>query len=112
MRKNNGIVLVSLLITIIVIIILTNLVIKMSTGDDGIVSKSERGAQVYKQEMAKEDIALAWHTITIDYESDNNDKKDKYSYFTQENVNYNVKNNGIILDFKYGDNLTTLKFMK
>ena len=110
MKRNKGIVLVSLIITIIVIIILTNLVLNLSTGDDGIVSKSEHGARVYKQEMAKEDIVLAWDAITIEYEGNNSPEKNKADYFTQENVSKNVKNNGIILDFKYGDNFTTLKY--
>ena len=110
MKENKGIVVISLIITIIVMIILTNFVLNLSTGDDGIVSKSENGARVYKQEMAKEDIALAWDAITIEYEGNNSPEKNKSDYFTQENVSENVKNNGIILDFKYGDNMTTLKY--
>ena len=67
MKKNNGITLIALVITIIVLIILAGISINFLFGDNGIISKAQDAGRASNEGKAKEDLAMAWTSATTDY---------------------------------------------
>ena len=53
-RKNQGITLVALIITVIIMLILAGVAISLTIGDNGIFQKAQQGSNQYKQEEKKE----------------------------------------------------------
>lgn len=58
-RKNNGITLIALVITIIVLLILAGISIAMLTGDNGILKKATTAKKTTKQTSAEEKVKIA-----------------------------------------------------
>lgn len=58
MRKNKGITLIALVITIIVLIILAGISIQLVLGDNGIITKAKRGTKDYTHATVKEAVML------------------------------------------------------
>lgn len=54
MKKNKGITLIALVVTIIILIILAGVSIKIALNDNGIVLRTEQATQEYKNEQVKE----------------------------------------------------------
>ena len=54
MKKNKGITLIALIITIIVLIILAGISIAILTGEDGLITKAKQGAQNYQNATIEE----------------------------------------------------------
>ncbi len=59
MKKNKGITLIALIITIIVLLILAGVTIAMLTGENGILSKAQTAAEKTKRAEAEEQVRLA-----------------------------------------------------
>lgn len=59
MKKKNGITLIALIITIIVLLILAGVTINMVLGDNGLINKSKNAVGSYKNEQTKENTTLA-----------------------------------------------------
>ena len=68
-KKNNGITLIALVITIIVLLILAGLSIGMLTGENGILTKATQASEKYKIETAREKIQLAVQSYEMDKEN-------------------------------------------
>ena len=66
LKKQKGITLVALVITIIVLIILATISITMVLGNDGLIAKSKQGANEYKNAAANEQAQLDAVNRTID----------------------------------------------
>lgn len=67
MKKQNGITLIALVITIIVLLILAGVSIAMLTGENGILSKATKaGAETVVAEQ-KEQVVLAINALTTEY---------------------------------------------
>lgn len=64
-QKNNGITLIALVITIIVLLILAGVTIATLTGENGILSKAEQAKIETEEEQLKEDIKLAYNAVKI-----------------------------------------------
>ncbi len=65
-RKNRGITLIALVVTIIVLLILATISIGMLSGNNGILKKSrEAKSETIKGEI-KDEIGLAWNRIQVD----------------------------------------------
>ena len=58
-RKNNGITLIALVITIIVLLILAGISIAMLTGDNGILKKATTAKNTTNQTSAEEKVKIA-----------------------------------------------------
>ena len=67
MRKNNGITLMALVITIIILIILAGISISLLMGEDGLITKAKQGAQNYQNATLEEQERL--NTLYSDFES-------------------------------------------
>ena len=61
MKKERGITLIALVITIIVLLILAGVSIAMLTGENGILSQAQRASEQTDIGKEKEDIALAYN---------------------------------------------------
>ena len=58
LKKQNGITLVALVVTIIVLIILAGVTLMIALDNDGIISKTKEGAQEYEDAQTNEDAQL------------------------------------------------------
>ena len=65
-RNNQGITLIALIITIIVLLILAGISIASLTGDNGILSKASTAKDATKQEEGREIIRLAIEEMRIE----------------------------------------------
>ena len=70
MRKQSGITLIALVITIIVLLILAGISISMAIGQNGIVSQANNAVVANKKAQAREEVALAWSGALTRYWSD------------------------------------------
>jgi len=109
---NKGITLIALVITIIVLLILAGVSIATLTGQNGVLTKAENAKTATKEETAKEEVKLAWAAITSDYYEGKKGSK-KSNYYTQENLNQELKETGKITEFNYQEEgTTTLVYVK
>ncbi len=69
MRKNRGITLIALVITIIVLLILVGVSVASLTGENGLLEKSGKAANEYKRQAAEEKIKLAIIAYQINKEN-------------------------------------------
>lgn len=67
MKKENGVTLIALVITIIVLLILAGISIAMLSGDNGILTNASKAGTETKIANAKENVAVALNTLTTDY---------------------------------------------
>ncbi len=114
LKKQKGITLIALIITIILLLILAGVTIKiLSQGN--MLEKTTQATNKYKEEVAKEEIKIAWSAITAEYYDkylkDTNIKR--IDCYTKDNLNENLKNTGEITEFEYNEGgITTLTYVK
>lgn len=87
--KNNvkGITLIALVVTIIVLLILAGVAINLTIGNNGIFSKSLKAVKETEKAKAKEELAMAIGSMTIEYYDGNKD------IFNKDDVINNVNQN-------------------
>ena len=67
MKNSNGITLVVLVITIIVLLILAGISILLSLNDNGILRQATAAVDTNKLSMVKEDLQEAWASLESEY---------------------------------------------
>ena len=72
-RKNEGITLIALVITIIVLLILAGVTIAMLMGDNGILTKATEAKNDQADATVKEAIALLWNEYQLEIKSSSNE---------------------------------------
>ena len=65
-QKNNGITLIALIVTIIILLILAGVTIATLTGENGIITKAIEAREQTEIGREKEEIALAWNGAVLD----------------------------------------------
>ena len=65
LKRNKGITLIALVITIIVLLILAGVTIATLTGENGILIRAEQAKIETEEEQLKEDIKLAYNAVKI-----------------------------------------------
>ena len=65
-KKNNGITLVALVLTIIILIILAGISINIVLGPEGLIGKARTGTQTYNEEAIKEQVELDKINTTLE----------------------------------------------
>ena len=65
-QRNNGITLIALIVTIIVLLILAGVTIATLTGENGIITKAIEAREQTEIGREKEEIALAWNGAVLD----------------------------------------------
>jgi hypothetical protein len=100
-RKEQGITLIALIITIIVLLILAGVSISQLLGDNGIITKTVEASGATKSATAKEDVELAWSSVTAGYYEalyKNKTSVDEKTYFSEDAINKEL-NSGKISNY-------------
>lgn len=105
-KKANGITLIALIITVIVMLILAGVAINLTVGDNGIFKKSDEGAKIYKNMVDNENESLTnvekeMENLMSQYHKEN--LTAEMVSFTPEDVNWNVENVKQALDYLYNN---------
>ena len=96
-RREKGITLIALIVTIIVLLILAGVTISSVVGNQGIIGKTKDSTSKYTQRQAEEQVALLMQEYTID----NAEKGTKLEDFLKEK-----KEDGTITDYKVNNDGT------
>ncbi len=90
----NGITLVALVVTIIVLLILAGVSISLVLGNNGVITKASTAVTENRKATAQEDIAMAWASCETDYlnEWTKNTSLSKESYLSAEEITNKFNN--------------------
>ena len=107
-RKQRGITLIALIITIIVLLILAGVSISLVVGDNGVLTQSQNAKKKTEEANAIEEISMAWSSIYTDYlvDSSANPNIQKNGYFTLTNFQKYMNGNGSITAAVYNSDGT------
>lgn len=105
-KKQKGITLIALVITIIVLLILAGISINLVVGENGILKQAQNAVSSHKAGAAKEEVGFAWSSCQTEYmqEIASNQGVDKSSFFTAEKLNANLGGKGIASNVIYIEN--------
>ena len=109
MKREKGITLIALVITIIVLLILAGVSISLVIGNNGILNQATNAVDKHREATAEEEIAMAWASCEADYWSAwaNNSSVSKKDFFEGNNGNKGLASylNGIgtVTSFSYSD---------
>lgn len=92
-KKEKGITLIALVITIIVLLILAGVSLKLIAGGEGIIGKAEKATQKYSEEAAKEKLLLAIAELQVEVISNENRNIILEDFLKMENEQINVEKN-------------------
>ena len=104
-KKQKGITLIALVITIIVLLILAGISISLVFGENGILKQAQNAVSSQKAGTAKEEVGFAWSSCQTEYmkESASNQGVDKSSFFTAEKLNANLGGKGTASNVTYSE---------
>lgn len=104
-KKQKGITLIALVITIIVLLILAGISISLVLGKNGILEQAQNAVSSHKAGTAKEEVGFAWSSCQTEYmkESASNQGVDKSSFFTAEKLNANLGGKGTASNVIYSE---------
>lgn len=101
MKKQKGITLIALVITIIVLLILAGVSINLVIGDNGILKQAQNAVTINKESSMLEDISFAWTSCTTMSYMNIGQNQDKSIYYNTENMNKSLDNKGNVVSMKY-----------
>ena len=112
MRKQNGITLVALIITIIVLLILAGVSISLVVGNNGVLNQASSAVIANKEAQAKEEVAMAWSSAITKYWSDwaNNATVNKNDYLSKSVLDPYLENGSLVEDPTLSDGVYTVKY--
>lgn len=117
MKKQNGITLIALVITIIVLLILAGVSIAMLTGENGILNKATNATEETRKAEIREAITLATSTIMADNVDPTTSTKTDITYATiaeyinKDNASANAAVNGTTgIKYTYGGKVYDVTF--
>ena len=112
MKKENGITMIALIITIIVMVILAGTAITMVVGDDAVIRKSKSSVAEQNIAQAQEEVGAAWAELEMGFWMDTTDET-RSSYFTAANLETALAGKGTISELNYvPGGTTTGKYVK
>lgn len=82
MKRNKGITLVALVITIIILLILAGITINLVVGNNGIIAKTIQAKQDYEREAVREEVTL----LLVEYIQENTQNNKSLQSFLEEQV--------------------------
>ena len=96
MKNKNGITLIALVITIIVLLILAGVSLSITLGENGIIAKSQNAVVKNREAKAKEEVEMAWSSVKSEYLSDwtKDSTKKLKDYISKENLNSYLEGKG------------------
>lgn len=109
MKKQEGLTLVSLVITIIVMLILAGLSVALGIGNNGILTQAITGNTKTREGKAIEEVTLAWVAVYNEYMDAwaLNMTEKAEDYYTVENLNKYIELTGTISNLEYNANGTS-----
>ena len=112
MKRQNGITLVALVITIIVLLILAGVSISLVVGNNGILSQASNAVVKNKEAQAKEEVAMAWASVGTQFWTDlsTNSSTTQDGYFTKAKLDPYLTNGSLVEDPTYSDGVYTVKY--
>ena len=111
MKKEKGITLIALVITIIVLLILAGVSISLVLGQNGVLTQSKTSVTENKKATAKEEVTMAWAACETDYWNAwaKDSSVSKADFFEGNNGNPGLSSyltTGTLTNFSYGENST------
>ena len=111
MKRERGITLIALVITIIVLLILAGVSISLVLGNNGVLTQSKTSVTENKKATAKEEVTMAWAACETDYWNawEKDSSVSKQDFFEGNNGNPGLSSyltTGTVTNFLYGDNTT------
>ena len=97
MRRENGITMIALIITIVVMVILAGAAISMVVGDDAVVTKAKKGVSENNLAQAQEEVEAAWGDLEMGFWMETSTTK-RSDYFTAEKLEESLGGKGTISD--------------
>ena len=91
LRKNNGITLIALVITIIVLLILAGVAISMLSGENGILNKAKEAKEKTEDGQKQEETTLSDYEINMYFITNNSKYKCRYGMITGIDFNEEAK---------------------
>ena len=113
MKKQSGITLIALVITIIVLLILAAVSISLTLGNNGILSQASNAVIANKEAQAKEELAMAWSSSITKYWGDwaNDATVNKSNYLTKAVLDQYLPNGTLVEDPTYSNGVYTAKYL-
>lgn len=102
LKKKDGITLIALVITIVVLLILAGVTIASLTGDNGLLTRANEAKEETNYNSAKEEIQLAF-LASYDYDEDQKLEKIEEELKKQDN-NVSIYQNGLCIEIVYKNN--------
>ena len=78
MKKEKGITLIALIVTIVILIILAGVSINLLIGEDGLIGRAKKGSDTYSQQQAKEKLELVLVDMQVDKIDNKNYNQNEY----------------------------------
>ena len=100
MRRENGITMIALIITIVVMVILAGAAISMVVGDDAVVTKAKKGVSENNLAQAQEEVEAAWGDLEMGFWMETSTTK-RSDYFTAEKLEESLGGKGTISEDDY-----------
>ena len=98
MKKQGGITLIALVITIIILLILAGVTLSTVLGNNGIVKQAQKAVENHRDSVAREDVGMAWSGAATKYYeksiTNSNEKTDE-EFFKEELENQEIPNGKI-----------------
>lgn len=88
---DQGITLIALVITIIILLILAGIVISLTLGENGVINKAKESGIAYEEAQAREKLELVLFDLQADKETDE-------AYSENESINAKISQNGMAID--------------
>ena len=98
MKKNTGITIISLVVTIIILIILAGISINMLVGDNGIITQAQNAKRETEEAQAKEKLAIVLLDLQLQEQTNPNYNAEEFvtDYLTSQGII--VQDNNVIVD--------------
>ena len=106
MKLKNGVTMLVLVITIVVLLILAGVTLSFVIGENGLLSQTKGASLKSKEDVALEDVGEAWSSLDSDYWEalTNNALVSRGDYFNEESLNRLLKGKGKVTNLKYNEN--------
>lgn len=96
--KNNGITLIALVITIIILIILAGVSISFLSGENSLLEKAKKGSETYEQAQAREKLQTVLLDLQADKVTDSTYNEEDYINNKLNKNDFEVEENIVIVD--------------
>lgn len=110
MKRQNGITLIALIVTVIVLLILAGVSMSLVVGNNGVLTQASNAVVKNREATANEEVKLAWASAETEYWTkwSQDHSKTKDEFFTPGNLNKYIGTTGEIKSVSYVENGTSV----